>query len=117
MENSRTISQTIKAPADKVYEFASQLKNLPKWASGVDEATLGRIKIEFVKRNEFGILDHDVTLENGATFYNPMRVVKSPFGSEIIFTLFRQPGMSDADFEKDAATIAKDLRTLRDLVE
>ena len=61
--------------------------------------------------------DHDVRLDSGGTFHNPMRVVPNSEGSEFIFTLFRQPGMADDKFAEDQAAIEKDLRTLKGLLE
>jgi len=46
-----------------------------------------------------------------------MRVVPNRDGSEFIFTLIRQPGMSDAQFAKDKAAVEIDLKTLKDLLE
>jgi hypothetical protein len=62
---------------------------------------MGRLKVKFVDENKFGILDHDVTLPTGETFYNPMRVFPNKDGSELIFTLYRRPGMFDSDFSDD----------------
>jgi len=62
-------------------------------------------------------MDHDVKLESGVTIHNPMRVVPNGDGSEFIFTLIRQPGMSDAQFAKDKAAVETDLKTLKDLLE
>ena len=59
-------------------------------------------------KNPFGILDHDVMLESGVKIHNPMRVVPNGRGSEVIFILFRQPDMSDAQFAADAQWVEKD---------
>ncbi len=116
-------------PAD-VYEFVSDPRNLPRWAAGlarsevkkegdawVADAPFGKVRITFAEKNPFGVLDHDVRLESGVTVHNPMRVVPHGQGSEFIFTLIRQPGMSDAKFAEDKAAVEKDLRTLKDLLE
>jgi hypothetical protein len=46
-----------------------------------------------------------------------MRVVPRGKGSEIIFTLFRQPDMSDEKFAEDAKWVEKDLKRLKGLLE
>jgi hypothetical protein len=46
-----------------------------------------------------------------------MRVVPNGEGSEFIFTLIRQPGVSDGQFAKDQAAVEKDLKTLKGLLE
>jgi hypothetical protein len=127
---ARHIGISINCPADKAYEFASDPMNLPTWATGLSEgkirkdgekviadSPMGKITIQFAKKNTFGVLDHDVTLESGQKFYNPMRVFPNGDGCEVTFALYRQPDMSDADFEKDAATIEGDLRKLKGLLE
>jgi hypothetical protein len=127
--NSRHVSISINNLAEKVYEFTSDPENLPKWAAGVSgsirnvngewitESPMGMVKIKFADKNKFGILDHDVTLPSGETFYNPMRVFPNKGGSELIFTLYQRPGMSDRDFRKDEEQIKADLEKLKDLVE
>ena len=62
-------------------------------------------------------MDHDVKLESGVTIHNPMRVVPNGEGSEFMFTLIRQPGMSDGQFAEDKAAVESDLKTLKDLLE
>ena len=54
-----------------------------------------------------------VTLPDGQTFNNPMRVVPNGAGSLVTFTLFRQEGMSDADFARDVGMVESDLQTLK----
>jgi hypothetical protein len=73
--------------------------------------------VRFVQRNSFGVMDHDVKLESGVTIHNPMRVVPNGEGSEFVFTLIRQPGMSDGQFAKDKAAVEHDLKALKDLLE
>ncbi len=60
----------------------------------IADGPLGRVKVRCVERNDFGVLDHDVVLESGVTIHNPIRVVPNGAGSEVTFTLLRQPGVS-----------------------
>jgi hypothetical protein len=132
MENKldvRHISVSINRPANEVYEFASNPENLPQWATGLGgsikkvkgewtaDTPMGKAKIRFAEKNQFGILDHDVILESGVTFHNPMRVLPNGPSSEVIFTLFRQLGVSEEKFLEDAKWVEKDLRILKDLLE
>jgi hypothetical protein len=125
----RHISVAINRSAREVYDFASKPKNLPRWARGLAESIenvgdewvakspMGRLRVRFVEPNAFGVLDHDVTLESGVSVHNPMRVVVRAGGrSEVIFTLFRRPDVSDAEFEADARAVEKDLRALKELL-
>src|SRR5690242_10971434 len=85
--DSRHISAHIERAAKEVYDYASNPSSLPEWASGlgssidmidgrwIAESPMGRVVVAFTPRNEFGVLDHSVTLPSGETVYNPMRVI------------------------------------------
>lgn len=124
------LSIYIAVPPAQVYAFAREPANLPRWAKGlaqssvhreagewIVDAPFGRARVRFAAENSFGVLDHDVVLETGEAFHNPMRVIRRGEGSEFIFTLLRQPGMSDAEFARDRAAIEADLQALKLLLE
>lgn len=125
----RHISVPIDRPPHEVYDFASEPENLPRWATGlggsikkvngewVADAPMGRIKIRMTKKNALGVLDHDVVLDSGAVVHNPLRVLPRGRGSEVVFTLFRQPGVTDEKFSEDAQWVEKDLNILKGLLE
>ena len=125
----RHVSVSIARPPAEVYAFAAEPLNLPRWARGlsgsiqevngewVADSPMGRVRIRFAPPNAFGVLDHDVVLESGESFHNPMRVVANGEGSEVVFTLYRRPGMTAEELEGDARTIGEDLRTLKRLLE
>jgi hypothetical protein len=81
------------------------------------ETPTGWVGIRFVQANEFGVLDHVVTLPDGQAVLNTMRVVANGEGSEVTFTLFQLPGMPDEQFAKDAGMVEADLRTLKSVLE
>ncbi|MDX3402908.1 SRPBCC family protein [Streptomyces sp. ME01-18h] len=127
---SRHLGIHIDRTVTDVYAYASDPANLPAWAHGLggtiervadawiaDSSPLGRVKITFVPRNDLGVLDHHVTLPSGETVYNPVRVIADGTASEVVFTLRRQPGTTDADFERDAGMVAADLARLKELLE
>ena len=126
---SRHISTHIDRLAQEVYDYASNPSNLPQWAPGlgssvervdgqwVVESPMGRVVVAFAAGNEFGVLDHNVTLPSGETFYNPMRVTVDGTGCEVVFTLRRQPGTSDEDFKRDADAVLADLLALKRVME
>jgi hypothetical protein len=126
---SKHLGEWINRPAAEVYEYASNPANLPEWAPGLGssvehvdgrwlvDSPMGRVSVAFVPRNEYGVLDQDVTMPSGEIVYNPMRVTKDGNGSEIVFTLRRLPGMSDEDFERDAKAVAADLARLKRVLE
>jgi hypothetical protein len=126
---SRTISIRINRPADVVYDFTSVPQNFLTWASGLGksltktddgwlaETPQGPMKVKFTERNRFGVLDHYVILESGLEIYIPMRVISNGSGSEVLFTLFRLPDMSDEKFTEDAEWVKRDLDALKNLLE
>ena len=127
----KIVSETVAAPARQVYEFASRRENLHLWASGlasadieqegdhwvVADSPMGRIQISMAPRNEFGVLDHDVTTPDGVTTHNAFRVTPVDEGSALTFVVLRAAGASDEAFEQDAAHVRKDLRALKALME
>ena len=126
---SRHLSERVDRSADQVYAYASDPANLPHWAHGLGSAvenvdgqwfveTAGmRVSVAFAPPNDFGVLDHHVTLPTGETVYVPMRVIPDGDGCEVVFTLRRRPGMTDEEFDRDAALVATDLTRLRQAVE
>jgi hypothetical protein len=46
-----------------------------------------------------------------------MRVVPNDDGSELIFTVYQRPGMSDEVFAEDANAVTRDLERLKTLLE
>lgn len=119
----------IARPWRAVYEFAAAPANLAAWASGlgstfeivggrlIADSPMGRIAVTFTPRNELGVLDHDVTLPSGEIVHNPMRVMPDGDGCEVLFTVRRQPGMTDEQFARDAETVRRDLETLKRLLD
>ncbi|HVJ13463.1 MAG TPA: SRPBCC family protein [Burkholderiales bacterium] len=104
---------TIERPAGEVYAFVSDPKNLPTWASGLSAA----VKVRFVERNPFGVLDHFVRVDSGPEVYMPMRVFPNGEGAEVLITVFRQPGVSDEKFAEDTHWVRRDLEALKTLLE
>jgi len=126
---SRNLSVSINRDARDVYNFVCVPENFPHWASGlgkslkkvngewIAETPEGPVKIRFTERNEFGILDHWVSPKPGVQIYIPMRAIANGSGSELIFTLFRLPDMSDEQFVADAEWVMRDLTSLKILLE
>jgi len=113
----------------RVYDFASRPENMPLWASGLASGLkkdgddwlaagpLGTVRVSFVPKNEFGVIDHTVTIESGLRVYNALRVVPNGSGCEVMFTLLRLPGLTDAQIAADADHVRRDLAALKRLME
>ncbi|MFS0900715.1 SRPBCC family protein [Mycolicibacterium litorale] len=130
---TRHISVWVAAPAEAVYALASDPLTWPRWAAGlaqgglrrtergwVADSPMGEVLVEFSPENTFGVLDHVVRMPSGEAVYNPLRVVPAGPGEarcEVVFSLRRRPGVTDTEFEADAAAVAADLEALRGLVE
>ena len=128
MHESRQISVSIDTNAALAYAFLSEPMNFTQWASGlgalhksngqwIAETPDGPMRLRFSENNAFGVLDHWVSPQAGAEIYIPMRVVANGAGCELIFTLFRQPGMTQEKFEADAAWVERDLLAAKKLLE
>jgi len=127
--DARTLSIWIDRDPQRTYAFASVPENFPAWASGLCQSIArkadawiaqtpgGPMKVRFTETNGFGVLDHYVEPPEGAAVYVPMRVVAHGRGSEVLLTLFRQPGMTDGKFEEDARWVARDLKRLKEVLE
>jgi uncharacterized protein YndB with AHSA1/START domain len=126
---SRHLSVVVRRPPSEVYDFAVDPDNLPRWAAGlasaevrregdtlVADSPMGPVRIAFVERNAYGVLDHDVTTPDGVTTHNPVRVLAHPDGAEVVFTI-RRLAMTDDELERDAGLVQSDLERLRDLLE
>lgn len=128
--DSLHLSQHVARPADDVYAFASDPRNLPRWAGGLGadveqrdgdwwvSTGAGPARVRFAPQNPYGVLDHEVLTPAGETVHVPLRVI--PDGDdacEVVITLRRTPGMSDAEMARDAGLMRADLARLRAVVE
>ena len=126
---AKIIHTSIERDWRDVYAFMADHEQMPLWASGLSSGLtrdgeewiapgpLGNARVRFAADNDFGVVDHLVTLENGLQVHNALRVVPNGDGSEVSFTLLRQPGMSDQQFASDAAWVEKDLAALKSILE
>ncbi|MCQ4119494.1 SRPBCC family protein [Rhodococcus tibetensis] len=126
---STHVSVFISRTAADVYAYASDPANLPAWAAGlsstitregdhwVADSPMGQVSVAFAPTNDFGVLDHNVTLPGGDTVYNPVRVIPDGEHSEVVFTLRRRDGMGADEFTADASAVTADLQRLKGLLE
>ena len=126
---AQVVAEPAKVDARAVYEFASRMENLPRWASGlssgiaqrggrwVAQSPMGEVTVAMAAKNEFGVMDHDVTLPDGSTVHNAFRVTPAGDGCLITFVVLRMPGTPQQAFDADVAHVRKDLQALRRLLE
>ncbi len=128
MSDVRILDVSIGAAPERVYAFVAEPRNLPHWAPNFGHAITpqgdhwvmhtaeGPVPVRFAPPNALGVLDHWVRLPAGE-LHNPMRVVPGRTGSVLTFTLFRQDGWTDAQFDDDAALVSADLARLKAMIE
>ena len=126
---SRIITVRIDRPFDKVYEFLVDPSKWNQWAFGlgknirrsqdgwIADSDGGVARVQFTPRNSFGVVDHTVIRASGPSVYVPMRLIANGTGCELVFTLFSEPNMPDAQFTSDAGFVQRDLNGLKRLLE
>ena len=125
---AEVVNQAVDAPAPAVYDFAVQMENLPRWASGLSsgisqrdgcwfaQSPMGEVEVKMAARNSFGVLDHQVTLPDGSSVHNALRVTPAGSGSVLSFVVLRLPGTKDDVFAADVAHVRKALKALAQLM-
>ncbi|MHA6889380.1 SRPBCC family protein [Ralstonia pseudosolanacearum] len=132
----RTLTINVERPYGAVAAFLAEPLNFPAWAAGladgmvpgtqgsgaapdewIGDAPQGRVFIRFSPPNPFGIADHWVRLPDDTVVYVPLRAMRNGSGTTVAFTLFRLPGMDDAQFEADAQWVQRDLVKLKTVLE
>ena len=125
----RHLSQTIACPWQQAYDYLCVPEHFCQWASGlasglqqidgqwIATTPQGQVRLQFSPENAYGVLDHWVHISPQAVVYVPLRLVANGAGCELILSLFRQPGMSEAHFEADTQWVIRDLLAAKQLLE
>lgn len=128
--DTRHLSVRIARPVEDVYAYASDPAHLPTWAPGLGtevehadgqwfvRTSEGRARVTFAPANPFGVLDHEVVTPTGDVVHVPLRAIADgPDACDVVFTLRRAPGMTDAELDRDEALVRADLDRLRAVME
>jgi hypothetical protein len=125
----RTITVSIGRDWRAVYDFCCVPENFARWATGLgglERSGTGWIArtpegvampVRFAPPNAHGVLDHWLSPPDGDEIYLPLRVIANRTGCTAMFTLLRQPGMTDERFAADADWVARDLARLKAMME
>jgi uncharacterized protein YndB with AHSA1/START domain len=123
---SETVTTVLDAPANDVYEYLSNVENLPEWANEFarelkwrdGEAIVSNGLGEFVFRieadPETGVIDMlaGPTPDEFALF--PTRVVElTEEKTAFSFTMFQPPGMPNELFESQHASLQREFENIR----
>ena len=131
MRRSHTISLSIDYPYEDAYRFLANPLNYGEWAA-VDRDTFrplgdgdwaamtnfgGMRHFRFTPPNSFGVLDHAVFVPGEQLLWTPMRIMPNQEGTELTFTFYQRPGMSEEEFTSAIEWITTDFLTLKTLLE
>ena len=131
MRRSHTISLQIDYPYDDAYRFLADPLNYGTWAAVEQDsyrpldngdwegvtAFGGKRHFRFTSPNPHGVLDHAVFVPGEPLLWTPMRVTPNEEGTELSFTFYQRPGMSEAEFLSAIEWITTDFLTLKSLLE
>lgn len=124
---TETLSVSIARPPGDVFAFLSDPANLPRWAffrsatetddGWVVETGGGVAGLRIEGSDAFGVVDHFVRPPSRPEIHIPLRVVPNGAGSEVLFTLFQIPVISDAAFAEERKVVRRDLARLKQALE
>ena len=123
----RSDTQSVCLPADhtEAFDFLANPENLPQWAVGfcrsirrdadrwLVDTGHGEVSMRYVTDATLGVIDFHFSPAPEVEAVARSRVVPNGVGAEYLFTQFQAPGMSDAVFEAQRATLADELEVLR----
>jgi hypothetical protein len=123
---TRTVTAVLEAPKEEVFDYLSQVENLPRWATefarelkyedGKAKVVNGRGEFFFAIEAEpkTGVIDMYAgpTEEELALF--PTRVVGLPgAASAYSFTMFQMPGVPDDAFDSQYRSLLREFENIR----
>ena len=123
---NRTITAVLDAPKDVVFDYLSQLENLPEWATEFAQELkyvdgkakvvngLGEFYFAIDADRRSGVIDMYAGPTEGELALFPTRVV--PLGedrSAYSFTMFKAPGMPDELFESQYQSLLREFDNIR----
>ena len=123
---NRTVTAVLDAPKDVVFDYLSQLDNLPDWATDfaqelkyVDGTAkvvngLGEFYFTIAADRETGVIDMYAGPTEDELALFPTRVVPLGEGkSAYSFTMFKAPGMPDELFESQYDSLRREFDNIR----
>jgi hypothetical protein len=122
---SETVTTVLPAPPDRVFDYMSDIRNLPRWATEfarelrregdrwIVANNLGELVFEIRADERTGVIDMlaGPTPDQFAVF--PTRVVGLPSGDTAYsFTMFQGPGMPDELFDSQYASLRREFQNI-----
>jgi len=123
---SETVTCVLEAPREAVFEYMSDIRNLPRWATefarelkreGSDYKVvngLGEFFFEISADRETGVIDMFAGPSKDRMAVFPTRAVGLPDGrTAYSFTMFQGPDMPDELFTSQHASLRRELANVR----
>ncbi len=123
---SRTVTAVLDAPSGRVFEFLSDVDNLPKWATDFarelkyDDGRakvvngLGEFYVSIAADPSTGVIDMYAGPTEEAMALFPTRVVAlGPATSAYTFTMFKSPEIDDELFEAQHRSLQSEFENIR----
>jgi catechol 2,3-dioxygenase-like lactoylglutathione lyase family enzyme len=122
---NRTITVTVSADRDDVFEFISSLENLPIWAAESFQrlsrqngcakvwTPTGEVYVAMLSDERTGVIDLLTGTRVDEMMLCPLRVIRRPHGSAVSCTLFQGADEPDEFYERAYAALLADFRGLK----
>ncbi len=128
--NNRTKTATFNAPKERVFDYISNIENLPKWATafcrglkkaGRDYKVVtpdGEVYFWIESDKKSGVLDMFGGPSKDSVVCWPARVAALPDNTSLfIFTALQIPGVPDEVFETQCKSLDEEIENIRRAVE
>lgn len=122
----RTVTAVLDAPRDEVFDYLSQIENLPRWATEFARELkyeegkakvvngLGEFYVSIDADQDTGVIDMYAGPAEDELALFPTRVVELPDGrSAYSFTMFQAPGMPDDLFESQYESLLREFGNIQ----
>ena len=123
---SRTLTTTLDASKERVFDYLADVQNLPKWATEFarelkvegerTKVVNGLGEFDFIIRADpaTGVIDMYAGPSPDELALFPTRVVELPDGSAAYtFTMFQAPGMPDELFQSQYESLVREFENIR----
>jgi hypothetical protein len=122
---SETVTTVLPVPQERVFEYMSDIRNLPEWATEFARElreedgeyrvvnNLGEFVFEIRADERTGVIDMYAGPSREQLAVFPTRAVQLPDGrTSYSFTMFQGPGMPDELFESQHASLKREFENI-----
>ena len=126
---SETVTTVLPVPRERVFEYMSDIRNLPEWATEFARElreedgeyrvvnNLGEFVFEIRADERTGVIDMYAGPSRDELAVFPTRAVALPDGrTSYSFTMFQAPGMPDELFESQHASLKREFKNIESIL-